>query len=38
MEHEYPAIGLVQRFLAMNDPTGRRFLARDCDASVSASG
>jgi tetratricopeptide (TPR) repeat protein len=36
IEDEYPAVGLFQRFLVMNDPTVGRFLVRDCDARLSA--
>ncbi|HLI99660.1 MAG TPA: hypothetical protein VKT76_08090 [Bradyrhizobium sp.] len=35
MEDEYPAVGLFQRFLVMNDPSVSRFLVRDCDARLS---
>jgi hypothetical protein len=35
MEVEYPAVGLFQRFLVMNDPSVGRFLVRDCDARLS---
>jgi hypothetical protein len=35
IEHEYPGVGLFQRFLVMNDPTVGRFLVRDCDARLS---
>jgi tetratricopeptide (TPR) repeat protein len=36
IEDEYPAVGLFQRFLVMNDPTVGRFLVRDCDARLTA--
>ncbi|MGO9361030.1 MAG: tetratricopeptide repeat protein, partial [Xanthobacteraceae bacterium] len=36
IEDEYPAVGLFQRFLVMNDPAVGRFLVRDCDARLSA--
>jgi tetratricopeptide (TPR) repeat protein len=36
IEDEYPAVGLFQRFLVMNDATVGRFLVRDCDARLSA--
>jgi tetratricopeptide (TPR) repeat protein len=36
IEHEYPGVGLFQRFLVMNDSTVGRFLVRDCDARLSA--
>jgi tetratricopeptide (TPR) repeat protein len=35
IEDEYPAVGLFQRFLVMNDSTVGRFLVRDCDARLS---
>ena len=35
IEDEYPAVGLFQRFLVMNDPNVGRFLVRDCDARLS---
>ena len=35
MQDEYPAVGLFQRFLVMNDRTVGRFLVRDCDARLS---
>lgn len=36
IEDEYPGVGLVQRFLVMNDRTVGRFLVRDCDARLSS--
>ncbi|MDR3466117.1 MAG: hypothetical protein P4M07_09250 [Xanthobacteraceae bacterium] len=36
IEDEYPAVGLFQRFLVMNDKSVGRFLVRDCDARLSA--
>jgi tetratricopeptide (TPR) repeat protein len=36
IEGEYPGVGLLQRFLVMNDKTVGRFLIRDCDARLSA--
>ena len=35
MADEYPAVGLFQRFLVMNDPDVGWFLVRDCDARLS---
>jgi hypothetical protein len=35
IEDEYPAVGLFQRFLVMNDKSVGRFLVRDCDARLS---
>jgi tetratricopeptide (TPR) repeat protein len=35
IEDEYPAVGLFQRFLVMNDASVGRFLVRDCDARLS---
>ena len=35
IEDEYPAVGLFQRFLVMNDRSVGRFLVRDCDARLS---
>jgi tetratricopeptide (TPR) repeat protein len=35
MADEYPAVGLFQRFLVMNDASVGRFLVRDCDARLS---
>jgi tetratricopeptide (TPR) repeat protein len=36
IEDQYPGVGLLQRFLVMNDPAVGRFLVRDCDARLSA--
>src|SRR5260370_29093910 len=36
IEDEYPGVGLVQRFVVMNERTVGRFLVRDCDARLSA--
>lgn len=36
IEDEYPAVGLFQRFLVMNDRSVGRFLVRDCDARLTA--
>jgi len=36
IEDEYPAVGLFQRFLVMNDRSIGRFLVRDCDARLTA--
>jgi len=36
IEDEYPAVGLFQRFLVMNDKSVGRFLVRDCDGRLTA--
>jgi hypothetical protein len=36
IEDQYPGVGLLQRFLVMNDPAVGRFLVRDCNARLSA--
>jgi len=36
IEDAYPAVGLFQRFLVMNDNSVGRFLVRDCDARLTA--